>query len=133
MDYLLIFVTLGIIFGIMDAIWLKLSNKLYRKELGSLLLGVPNFVAAILFYAIYVMGVTVLVIMPAVQADQWQQALGAGALLGLVAYATYDLTNLATLKKWSVKIVVIDLMWGVIATGLSSLLTFFVVTCWFGL
>lgn len=112
----------GGIMGILDFVWLGfVAKKLYYSEMGSILLEKPNMPAALLFYVIYVVGVVLFVVNPALQNNSWQHALGYGALFGLVAYATYDLTNLATLKGFSSKIVVIDLAWGMALTAVVSL------------
>jgi uncharacterized membrane protein len=118
----------GGVMGVLDAFWLSLvANKFYKEQLGSLLAAKPNMYAAIVFYVIYVIGVVVFAIMPAVNAGDWKIALGLGALLGFVAYATYDLTNLATLKDFPVKIVVVDLLWGTALTATVATVTYFIV------
>lgn len=117
----------GGVMGIIDAVWLGvIANKLYKSQLGALLLEKPNMVAAVLFYVIYVIGIVVFAVLPAVAAGEWKVALGLGALLGLVAYATYDLTNLATLKGFPVKIVIIDLIWGMALTATVATVTYLV-------
>lgn len=121
----------GAIMGVLDAIWLTLiANKFYKSQLAPLLLERPNMVAAISFYVIYVIGVVMFVLTPALEKNSWQHALGYGVLFGLVAYATYDLTNLATLKSWPLKLVVVDLIWGAALTGVVSLLAFLAVRAW---
>lgn len=132
MEFLLSFIIVALVFAVIDAVWLKSSSSFYRREIGGLLLAKPNFPAAIIFYAIYVIGMVVFAVMPALEAADWQVASGYGALLGLVAYATYDLTNLATLKNWSQKVVVIDMIWGTFVTALSSTVAYFVLSNWFG-
>lgn len=118
----------GGIMAIIDALWLGVvANKLYKSQLGPLLLEKPNMLAAVLFYIIYVIGIVVFAVLPATQAGDWKVALGLGALFGLVAYATYDLTNLATLKGWPVKIVIIDLIWGTVLTAAVATLTYLIV------
>lgn len=118
----------GGIMAIIDAVWLSVvANKFYKDQLGPLLLEKPNMVAAVLFYVIFVVGIVVFAVMPAVAAGDWKVALGYGALLGLVAYATYDLTNLATLKGFPVKIVIVDLIWGTLLTGTVATLTYLIV------
>lgn len=118
----------GGIMAIIDAVWLSVvANKFYKDQLGPLLLEKPNMVAAVLFYVIFVVGIVVFAVMPAVAAGDWKVALGYGALLGLVAYATYDLTNLATLKGFPVKIVIVDLIWGTVLTGTVATLTYLIV------
>ena len=130
-DFIVKLLVAGGIMGVIDALWLGLiANKLYKEELGSLLAAKPNMVAAIIFYVIFVVGVVVFAILPAAQAGDWKVALGLGALLGLVAYATYDLTNLATLKDFPVKIVIIDLIWGTALTASVATLTYLVTERW---
>ncbi len=118
MDVLVAVVAAAVVMGILDFVWLGfIAKKLYYGEMGDILLKKPNMTAALLFYAIYVVGAVILVVLPALAAQSLQMALGYGALLGFVAYATYDLTNLATLKGFSSKIVVIDLIWGTFITA----------------
>lgn len=113
------FISLGI-FVVIDAIWLGLvAPKFYKRHLGHLLAEKPNFIAAIIFYVVYLLGMGYLIVWPAIEGGQVGLGFLKGAIFGLVAYATYDLTNLATLKKWSIKVTVIDLIWG---TCLSSLI-----------
>lgn len=119
----------GGIMGVIDALWLGVvANKLYKSQLGPLLMDKPNMIAAVLFYIVYVIGIVVFAVMPAIATGDWKVALGLGALLGFVAYATYDLTNLATLKGWPVKIVIIDLVWGTVLTAAVATLTYLIVT-----
>ena len=119
----------GGIMAIIDAVWLSVvANKFYKSQLGSLLLEKPNMVAAVIFYVIFVVGVVVFAVMPAVQAGDWKVAAGLGALLGLVTYATYDLTNLATLKNFPLSVVLVDLVWGVVLTATVATLTYLVVS-----
>ena len=92
--------------------------------MGSILLEKPNMTAAILFYIIYVIGTVVFVISPALAKGSLSHAIGYGALFGFVAYATYDLTNLATLKGFSPKVVVIDLIWGAFLTATVAGVTY---------
>ena len=111
------FVFLGL-----DMIWLTLiSKKLYQENLGYIMAEKVNFLAAVLFYLLFVGGMVFFVIHPAIQKDAPLYALAAGAFLGLLCYATYDLTNLASIKNWPLLITVIDLIWGTFVTG---------ATCW---
>ena len=87
---------------------------------GGLLLDKPNTPVAALFYALYVAGVLVFAVLPALDAGQWSRALLHGALFGFFAYATYDLTNLATLKGWTPSVALLDLAWGTVVTGVSA-------------
>lgn len=114
------------VFFAIDIVWLALvAKKIYQKELGFIMSPKPNWVAAIIFYLIFIAGVVFFVIHPAVEKDSWTSALGVGVLFGFMTYATYDLTNLATLKDWPLKITIIDLIWGSSLGGLVSVLTFF--------
>jgi len=114
-------VTTFVAFLLMDAIWLTTTvPRFYRPRMAGLLLDKPNFGAAGLFYILYGVGVVVFVVLPAVQQGSRMQALGAGAFLGLVAYATYDLTNLATMRGFPTSVAVVDVIWGMVATGIAS-------------
>jgi uncharacterized membrane protein len=115
-----------VVFFTIDLVWLgKISKKLYRKEIGSLLLERPNWGAGILFYFIYLIGIVVFAILPA---NSWFESLGYGAFFGFIAYATYDMTNLATMKNWSSKITVIDLGWGSFISGVTAMLSFLILS-----
>lgn len=131
MDIVVRVVISGVVMGMLDAIWLSVvANKFYKSQIGQLLLDKPNMLAALLFYVIYIIGVVAFVINPALEKGSWMHALGYGALFGLVAYATYDLTNLATLKEWPVKLVVVDLLWGMVLTAVVAVVTYGVVRTW---
>ncbi len=115
MDFIIKLLVAGGVMGILDAFWLSVvANKFYKANIGPLLLEKPNMTAAIIFYVIYVIGVVVFAISPA---ENWKQAVGLGALFGFVAYATYDLTNLATLKGFPTKVVIVDMLWGTLLTA----------------
>jgi uncharacterized membrane protein len=113
-------VTLAVFCGL-DFLWLGFVAKgYYQSQLGGLLLDKPNIPVAALFYALYVAGVLVFAVLPALDAGQWSRALLHGALFGFFAYATYDLTNLATLKGWTPSVALLDLAWGTVVTGVSA-------------
>ena len=115
------FIFVSIIFLIIDIIWLSITVKsLYRPALGDLLNDKPVMWAAALFYIIYMLGLTLIILKPAIDNDSIIQAIWTGAVFGFVAYGTYNLTNMATVKNWSTSIVWIDMMWGGILTGFSS-------------
>lgn len=123
------YVVCALIFLAVDAVWLTLaSDRLYHAELGDLLAPQPRLGAAVMFYLIYIAGVVGFAVAPALQCGGARRALVRGAALGLVAYATYDLTNQATLAVWSTKLTVIDLAWGTSLTGLSAAATAAVLT-----
>lgn len=100
---------------------------MYDRELKEIKKEKINWPAAIIFYVIYIVGVVFFVVSPAVEKGELVYALYAGALFGLVAYATYDLTNLATMKGFPLKITIIDLIWGTFVTTAVSALTYLVV------
>lgn len=117
--------------GLLDFVWLGfIAKNLYYGEMGKILLDKPQVIPAALFYLIYIVGVVMLVVNPALEKGSWLHALGYGALLGLVAYATYDLTNLATVNGFSAKVVVIDLLWGMFITAAVAVLTYFAAKAW---
>lgn len=111
------------IFFAIDIIWLSIFAKnFYRSQLGSLLTDKINWTAAIVFYLIFIAGIVIFVLVPAVREDSLQKALIFGALFGFFAYATYDLTNLATTKNWPFALSIVDMLWGtVLAASVSSL------------
>lgn len=106
------------IFFMVDMIWLGLLAKnFYKNQIGFLMKPDVNWTAAIIFYLLFLVGVVLFVIEPALEKKDLMFALGRGALFGLITYATYDLTNLATLKDWPLKVVVIDMIWGALLSG----------------
>ena len=106
----------------LDVVWLSLAvPRLYKPALGDLLADKPNLAVAGVFYLLYVVGVVVFAVLPAVETRSWVQALGMGALLGLVAYGTYDFTNLSTLRNWPLTLSLIDVCWGVVLTAVAAL------------
>jgi len=112
------------VFFAVDMVWLGVVAKgLYRRALGPLLSPKVNWVAAGLFYLLFIGGLLVFAIRPALLQGAPLKALGLGALLGLISYATYDLTNLATLKDWPVIVTVVDLCWGAVLGGVVSWLS----------
>ena len=121
MSWLTQYVLAAAVFCLLDVIWLgTVAPGLYERHLGDLLAPSPNIAAAVVFYAIFVAGLVFFVIHPAVDAESWRRALGAGAFFGFVTYATWDLTNLAVLRDFPASIVPIDLAWGtVLAAGVS--------------
>lgn len=106
---------------ILDILWLStMAKRLYRPELGNLIADKFRTIPAMLFYIIYVLGVIYFASVPAIQASSGKMALINGALLGALSYSTYDLTNQATLQKWSTKVTIIDILWGATLTSISS-------------
>src|SRR5690554_5462077 len=127
MTFIKVFLIALIIFLILDFIWLGLIAKnLYQKEIGTLLKTKFNYLAAFIFYIIFIIALTIFVILPAISNDSLKEVLLLGALFGFVTYATYDLTNLATLEGFTIKIVIIDLLWGTTLGTLISSLTYLI-------
>lgn len=119
-------------FLLIDMVWLVLiARSLYQKELGFIMSPTVNWGAALVFYAIYICGLVFFVVQPAMAQQSIQYAILAGAFFGLVCYATYDLTNLATLKDWPILITGIDLVWGASVSALTSAVTVWVATKFF--
>jgi len=129
--YIVAYFSTLLVFLILDGLWLGvLMIGTYKQEIGPLMLESPKIVPAAVFYLCYAAGVIVFAIMPGIEAQQWQRAAILGVLLGLMAYGTYDLTNLATLKGWSLKLSLIDLTWGAFATGVAATAGFFATSAW---
>ena len=114
-----------VFFLIIDLVWLGvIAKNLYQKEIGALLLDNPNWIAAIIFYLLFLVGLVYFVINPAIVNEDFTKLLISAAFFGFITYATYDLTNLATLEGWSIKITIIDLIWGTFLSTAVSVLTY---------
>lgn len=119
--YAFAYLATGLAFALIDAVWLTtMSQRLYRVEIGELLADKFRLGPAVAFYLLYILGMMIFAVGPALQNGQWKTALWMGALLGFFAYMTYDLTNYATLKVWSLKVTILDMIWGTVLTGLAS-------------
>lgn len=115
------------VFLAIDAVWLTLIAKnFYAKHIGYLMAKNPNLWAALIFYLIFIAALIFFVITPALDKKMWTYALLAGLFFGLVTYATYDLTNLATIKDWPIVITIVDLIWGMTLSASVSTITYFV-------
>lgn len=115
------------VFLAIDAMWLSTMSKLfYQKHLGFLMTKSPNYLAAFIFYLIFAFGIVYFVVMPSLNNQSWLQAVLTGALFGLICYATYDLTNLATIKDWPLSVTIVDLIWGTTVTTVVSLIVYFI-------
>lgn len=121
MRFIIAYIAVAVVFLVLDALWLGVfALGLYRRELGPLLLDKPNLAIAAVFYLLMVGGVVLLAVLPALDNGGWARALWMGAVLGLVAYATYDITNLSTLRNWSLTVTLADLAWGTVVTAVSA-------------
>ena len=109
-----------------DAAWLTLIAKnFYAKHIGYLMAKNPNLWAALIFYLIFIAALIFFVITPALDKQMWTHALLAGLFFGLVTYATYDLTNLATIRDWPLIVTIVDLIWGMFVSASVSVITYF--------
>ncbi len=129
MQYLAIYALTTVIFFAIDMVWLGIvARNFYRQHLGYIMAEQVNWIAAIVFYLLYIGGILYFAILPAFhQQASWQQAALNGAVLGFLCYATYDLTNLATLKNWPLTVVLIDIVWGTVLTGSVAGISLFLV------
>lgn len=119
------------VFFLIDIIWLAVVSKsFYRDQLGYLMAESVKWPAAVIFYLLYIAGLVLFSIMPAVEKQSLLKAVILGASLGLVAYATYDLTNYATIKEWPLIVVVVDMIWGTVLSAGVSAITYVIVSRW---
>ena len=110
-----------------DSLWLGLvAPSFYRSQIGYIMAETPNFFAAGLFYLVFIFGMVVFIVEPGVREETLMQSVSRGALFGLVTYATYDLTNLATLEGWPVLLTVVDLTWGTVLSAAVTLVSVWV-------
>lgn len=116
-QYIYIYLLTIPVFFLIDMVWLGfVARNFYREQIGHLL-GDVNWIAAVIFYLVYIVGIVLFAISPAIKSGSWTTALLWGAVFGFFAYATYDFTNLATLKDWPVLVTVVDIAWGTVLTG----------------
>ncbi|RYE83723.1 MAG: DUF2177 family protein [Hyphomicrobiales bacterium] len=119
MPYVILYVASAVVFFAADFVWLSnMADRLYRPALGDMMLAKPNLPVAGGFYLVYLLGLLLLVTVPA-NGDVWK-ALWMGAVFGFVAYGTYDLTNLSTLRGFTIQLVAIDMAWGTVLTAVSA-------------
>lgn len=125
MSYIVAYTAALAVFLIVDAIWLTMVMKpIFERNLGDMLLSEARLGPAAAFYALYVVGILYFATWPALSAASWRLALLNGAALGFLAYGTYEVTNLATLRGWTWGMLAIDLTWGMLLTALSALAGF---------
>lgn len=125
MRFLIIYLITFAVFIVIDLIWLGfIAKNLYQEHIGFIMSKKPNWVAAIVFYLIFIFGLVYFVINPALDSGNFSEALLRGMLFGFITYSTYDLTNLATLEGWPIKITIIDLIWGTSLGGLVSSISY---------
>lgn len=123
--YIKLYLATLVAFFAIDMVWLGLvARTFYRKYLGFLMAPNPNWLAAIIFYLLFIVGILVFVVVPGLADNSLKTTLLRAALFGLITYATYDLTNLATLKNWPLTITIVDLIWGIVLSVMVSYISF---------
>lgn len=136
MSYAIAYFAILLPFGLLDAVWLSLMGpRLYRPTLGDILLPGVNIAPAVAFYLIYPIGILVFATLPALKAGSVTPAIIYGTLFGALAYATYDLTNHATLRNWTLQLTLTDMAWGAFASGVAAVVAFYLTRMiggWFG-
>lgn len=132
--YIVGYIATGLAFALIDSVWLRtMYTRLYQPEIGEMMMkGGFRMGPAIVFYLLYILGMMIFAVGPALQSGKWQTALLWGALFGFFCYMTYDLTNHATLKVWSVKVTVLDIIWGTALTGSASAVGYWATTAIMG-
>ncbi len=127
MNFVKMYIIAFVIFLAIDAFWLGLvAPKFYKSQIGHLMAEKANLIAALIFYLLFIVGLVYFVIQPGIEAGSIGKILLGGFLFGLITYATYDLTNLATLKDWPILVTVVDLAWGSFLATMISLFTYLI-------
>jgi uncharacterized membrane protein len=131
MKFIKLYLVALVIFFAIDLLWLGvISKNLYKSQIGHLMTDQIRWGAAALFYSLYLFGLLFFAIIPSLKENNWNVALFNGALFGLICYATYDLTNLATLKGWPLKIVIYDMIWGTFISAATASITYKIGIYW---
>ena len=126
LQYVYIYLATVPVFFIIDMLWIGfIAKDFYAKQIGYLL-GPVNWSAAIIFYLLYIVAIIVFAVAPALAQKSFVTALTLGAFFGFIAYATYDLTNLATLKNWPLSVTLVDMLWGTVLTGAVASISYFI-------
>ena len=115
------------VFFLIDIVWIGfVAQSFYNNQIGFLLKPDVNWIAAIIFYLLFIVGLVIFVITPEIEKDSWVYALLFGALFGLITYATFDLTALAMFKNWPLLVTIVDLIWGAVLASSVSTVTYFI-------
>jgi uncharacterized membrane protein len=137
MFYVLLYVCILLPFCILDGVWLTvMGNHLYKPTLGNILLETPYIAPIVVFYLMFPIGILVFGVLPAVKMGSVSPAIVYGALFGALAYATYDLTNFATLRNWTLTVSLLDIAWGTIVSGIAATTSYYAakaIAAWFGI
>lgn len=127
MLYVVTYAAILLPFGLLDAVWLSIMGRLlYRPTLGDILLPGVNIAPAVAFYLTYPIGILVFATLPALKESSVTPAIVYGTLFGALAYATYDLTNHATLRNWTLQLTLADMAWGAFASGAAATAAFYI-------
>jgi uncharacterized membrane protein len=119
--YIIAYIATAVVFFGLDFIWLsRVAVGFYKSKIGPLMLEKPNFAAAGIFYLFYIAGIVYFSVAPALSGGDWTTAMISGAILGFIAYGTYDMTNLSTLKNWSLSMSIVDVIWGTVLTSVAA-------------
>ena len=125
--YLKLYLATLVVFFAVDMVWLGLvASSFYKKHLGYLMSPTVNWYAAIIFYLLFILGILVFVVLPGVKENSLQNTILRAVLFGLITYATYDLTNLATINQWPLLVTLVDLAWGMVLSTVVSIAGFFI-------
>jgi uncharacterized membrane protein len=126
-DFLKVYLVTVPVFFVIDLLWLGVIAKdIYQKYIGHLMRSATNWPVALLFYLLFIVGLVIFVIYPAIQRGSWTYALVYGAMFGFFTYMTFDLTSLAVLKDWPWQIVIVDIIWGVVLSSSVSVIAYFI-------
>ncbi|MDY0236137.1 MAG: DUF2177 family protein [Gudongella sp.] len=127
MNYIKMYLITLIIFFAIDILWLGfIAKDIYKEHLGFLMREKPNWSAAVIFYMVYIVGLLFFVLNPALQKDSLIYGALVGAFFGFITYATYDMTNLATLKDWPMFVTVVDIIWGTVLCSATTSISFII-------
>ncbi|MEN0036317.1 MAG: DUF2177 family protein [Cellvibrio sp.] len=126
MSYVAAYIGALIVFCVLDYIWLTIVAKdFYQMQMGELMAIQVKMIPAVIFYLLYLLGLVIFAISPALKEQSWTLAVSLGLLLGLIAYASYDLTNMATLKEWSISLTLVDIAWGAFVSAMAAVAGFY--------
>lgn len=129
LKYLAVYFSFLLSLIVIDLIWLLgIAKNLYRNDMGSLMASEPKLLAGLGFYLLYALGTSIFVIIPAVSKQSWIYAVQYGALFGFFCYMTYDLTNLAVIHNFPVRLALVDIAWGAAVTAVSATIAYWVGT-----
>lgn len=127
LKYLTAYIAFFLSLIVIDLIWLLgIAKNLYRDEMGSLMASEPKLIAGLVFYLLYALGASIFVTIPALSKQSWIYAVQYGALFGLFCYMTYDLTNLAVIRDFPMRLAFIDIAWGSFVTAVSASIAYWV-------